>query len=80
MRFKISKTCKILFTVLLFLIVGTKSFATQEETARVCYVADTITGRPFMPIEHIEYLKPEIFWGAVPMDWEHKGEYESEKN
>ena len=27
-----------------------------------------------MPIEHIEYLKPEIFWGALPYDLEHKGE------
>jgi hypothetical protein len=52
----------------------TEVFATEEYTTHICYVADTVTGRSYMPVEHIEYLKPEIFYGGLPMDLEHKGE------
>ena len=66
---------KYLITILFFLTIGTKAFATQEETTHICYVADTLAGRSYMPIEHIEYLRPEIFYGGVPWDFESKGEF-----
>lgn len=62
-------------TALFFLIIGTKAFATQEETVYICYVADTLTGRSYMPTEHIEYLRPEIFYSGVPWNLESKGEF-----
>ena len=61
--------------ILIFLVsIGTKTFATPEYTTHICYIADTATGRSYMPADRIEYLKPEIFFGNFAFDLEHKGE------
>ena len=63
-----------LTAILLFLATGTKTFATEEYTTHICYISDTVIGRSYMPIEHIEYLKPVIFYDGLAMNLEHKGE------
>jgi len=66
---------KYIITIFLFLTIGTKAFATHEETTHICYIADTVIGRSFMPTERLEYLRPEIFWSGYPWNLESKGEF-----